>query len=258
MELYRQRAEDATRLAEFDRSGAVRDERERMARELHDIVAGHVTAVAIRSEAALMSGGSAPPVDGAAPASREREALRAVRDSSLEAHGALRSMIAVLREGSDGFSAPIGREMVPRLVEEAERSGVRVTLHDGIEGSLCQPSDHALGRVVQEALANSVRHASGGEVEVRLREADRVDGADSVDGAGDVVVVEVSSRGGGSLVVPELRGSGLGLGLLAERVRIVGGEFSAGREGEAWVVRARLPRGTAFPEGAEFPREVER
>ncbi|MBL5974159.1 MAG: sensor histidine kinase [Candidatus Leucobacter sulfamidivorax] len=258
VELYRQRAEDATRLAEFDRSGAVRDERERMARELHDIVAGHVTAVAIRSEAALMSGGSAPPVDGAAPASREREALRAVRDSSLEAHGALRSMIAVLREGSDGFSAPIGREMVPRLVEEAERSGVRVTLHDGIEGSLCQPSDHALGRVVQEALANSVRHASGGEVEVRLREADRVDGADSVDGAGDVVVVEVSSRGGGSLVVPELRGSGLGLGLLAERVRIVGGEFSAGREGEAWVVRARLPRGTAFPEGAEFPREVER
>ncbi len=247
VELYRQRAEDAARLAELDRGNAVRDERERMARELHDIVAGHVAAVAIRSEAALMSGGPArtsPSAGDAAPASREREALRAVRDSSLEAHSALRSMIAVLREGSDGFSAPVGRTGVPKLVEEAERSGVRATLHDRIEGGLCPSSDHALGRVVQEALANSVRYASGGEVEVRLREAAADGGAD---GACDAVVVEVSSHGGASLAVPELRGSGLGLGLLAERVRIVGGEFSAGREGDAWVVRARLPKEDALP-----------
>lgn len=236
VELYRQRADDAARLAELDRAAAVSGERERMARELHDIVAGHVAAVAIRSEAALMSGGSGgagaatSPADDDARESPERVALRAVRDASLDAHGALRSMITVLREGSEDFSAPVGRELLPKLVEEAERSGVSVTLRDEIEAPLSAPVDHAAGRVVQEALANSVRHASGAEVEVRLAETDRA------------VLVEVLSVGGSPISAPGLQGSGLGLGLLAERVRILGGDFTAGREGEAWVVRARLPK----------------
>ncbi|MBO1902181.1 sensor histidine kinase [Leucobacter weissii] len=220
--LYRQRAEDASRLAELDRTGAVREERERMARELHDVVAGHVAAVAIRSEAALTGPGAE------AAGVRERDALRAVRDASLEAHGALRSMIAVLRGGSDHPPGPVGRDDVPRLVAEAERSGVRVDLADRIGGALGPAADHALGRVVQEALVNCVRHASGSLVEVRLCEE------------GDSVVASIVSRGGEPRV--GLVGSGAGLEMLAERVRATGGVFEAGAEGERWAVRARLPR----------------
>ncbi len=236
VELYRQRAEDTARLARLDRETAVRGEREWMARELHDVVAGHVSAVAIRSEAALaVPRGPGRPGAGSGP---ERQALRAVRDSSLAAHGALRSMIAVLRDGSGRFAAPPGRERIPDLVEDAKRSGVRVSLRDRIEGDLPASVDQALGRVVQEALANCVRHASGAEVEVRLSE----EGLSEEHGSGDAVAVEVLSRGGTSLVGPELRGSGLGLQLLAERAHALGGRFSAGREDHVWAVRARLPR----------------
>ena len=103
--LHRERAEDAERLAERDREEAVRREREQMARELHDLVAGHVAAIAIRAEAALS-------VDAAAQA--DRAALHDVRDSSLDAHRALRSMISVLRAGGGeareaGVAVPLAR-----------------------------------------------------------------------------------------------------------------------------------------------------
>ncbi|RGE24303.1 sensor histidine kinase [Leucobacter sp. wl10] len=223
--LYRQRAESAERVVELDRAAAVQGERDRMARELHDVVAGHISAVAIRSEAALGASGED---------TQERRALRAVRDASLEAHGALRSMIQVLRSGEREFEVPPGRSRVAELVEHANASGVRVRLIDEIAGELPAPVDQAVGRIVQEALANSVRHASGAEVEVRLS------------GARDEVAVEVLSRGGSALESPSLTGSGMGLELLAERARALGGELSAG-PGEAgvWVVRARLPEGGA-------------
>ncbi|GAB2555859.1 sensor histidine kinase [Leucobacter ruminantium] len=228
VELHRRRAEDAVRLAELDRIAAVQGERDRMARELHDVVAGHVAAVAIRSEAALgMPGGD----------SAERGSLRAVRDSSLEAHAALRSMIQVLRSGESDPSPSPGRAGIADLADAAVASGVGdVRVIDGIGFELSAPVDHAVGRVVQEALANAVRHASGAEVEVRLSEG-------AGEGAGEVRV-DVVSRGGSALARPELRGSGMGLGLLEERAHALGGEITAGPEtGGVWAVRARLPRG---------------
>ncbi|PRI11512.1 sensor histidine kinase [Leucobacter massiliensis] len=248
--LYRQRAEAAEQAAELDRLAAVQGERDRMARELHDVVAGHISAVAIRSEAALAAagtGGAVPDAaraggtagDGAVPAltaegaaeAAALSALRAVRDASLAAHGALRSMIGVLRSGERDFAVPPGRARLPQLVAEANASGVRATLNDEIAGELPAPVDQAVGRIVQEALANSVRHSSGARVEVRLGAADRA------------VRVEVRSRGGAALRHPGLEGSGMGLELLAERARALGGELHAGPEGESeWVVRARLPR----------------
>ncbi|MFT4136175.1 sensor histidine kinase [Microbacterium sp.] len=226
--LYRQRAENAERLAELDRAAAVQGERDRMARELHDIVAGHISAVAIRSEAAL----GRP--DAPAGDSPERQALRAVRDSSLEAHGALRSMIQVLRSGDREVAVPPGRARLPELVEAANGSGVRARLVDDVSGGLPAPVDQTVGRIVQEALANSVRHASGSDVEVRLAED------------GTTVRVDVVSRGGRRLAAPALPGSGMGLQLLAERARALGGVLTAGSEGPAvWAVRAALPKETA-------------
>lgn len=242
--LYRQRAEDAARITELDRIAAVQEERDRMAGELHDIVAGHVAAVAIRSEAALSAHGEAPagdagtaesptadavPRDAAADASQERAALRAVRDSSLQAHEALRSMIAVLRDGSVPPPPPLGRAQLPGLVAEARRSGLRVDLQDTWVGDLPVPVDQAIGRIITESLANSAKHDAGGDVEVRVA------------ASGPEVRVSVITRGGRALPHPGLRGNGIGLQGLETRVHALGGSFTAGAADGAWVVSARLP-----------------
>ncbi|QYM76744.1 sensor histidine kinase [Leucobacter luti] len=228
--LYRQRAEDLARLAELDRAVAVRHERERMASELHDIVAGHVSAVAIRSEAALtQSGACTDDLSPAALFSAERTALRAVRDSSLHAHEALRSMVTVLRAGTAPEAAPLGRAQLPDLVCEARRSGLRVELDDTWSGALPAAVDHGIARVVQEGLANSAKHNAGAEVLVRIAEHS------------GRVQVSVVSRGGHPLPHPELRGSGIGLQLLEERVRTLGGTFTAGAEVDGWSISALLP-----------------
>lgn len=230
VQLYRQRSEAAERLALLDRESAVQGERDRMARELHDVVAGHISAVAIRSEAALSASDGRG--DHAGGEGFERRALRAVRDSSLEAHGALRSMIRVLRTGERQFEVPPGLERLPELVAAANESGVRARLIDETRGAPSAPIDQAVGRIVQEALANCVRHASGAEVEVRL-------GA-----RGAMLHVDIVSSGGSALASPDLAGSGMGLELLAERVRALGGDLVAGPEDRGtWAVRAAIPVG---------------
>ena len=218
--LHRERVEDAERIAERDRAEAVRREREQMARELHDLVAGHVAAIAIRAEATLS-------VDG--PAGPDRAALQAVRDSSLEAHQALRSMISVLRTGDGGVAAP-RRDTLPALVDDARRHGLTVTLADALPPGIPSPVDQAVTRIVQESLANCVRYAAGAEVEVVL---------DAVDG--EVVRVRVDSRGGSSAADSPIQGSGWGLELLRERARALGGRVEAGPTDGGWSVRATIP-----------------
>lgn len=224
--LHRRRAEDAEALAERARESAVQNEREDMARELHDLVAGHVSAMVIRTEASL---GSPPDAD------RDRAALRAVRDSGLDAHEALRSMIAVLRAGSDVSGrhtalAPPRRASLPAIVAASRRSGLRVQVRDEIDGPLADPVDQAVGRIVQEALANCLRHAAGARVDVHLFEERQG------------IAVRVESREGRSLPHPALEGSGWGIELIRERARALGGELEAGPRGEGWCVHARLPR----------------
>ncbi|SJN12653.1 putative two-component system sensor kinase [Leucobacter sp. 7(1)] len=229
--LYRRQAEDAERLAELDRASAVQEERERLASELHDIVAGHVSAVAIRSEAALLLQDDG----GAATESGERAALRAVRDSSLQAHEALRTMVSVLRDGSAVGTTPPGRAQLPALVSEARRTGLDVQLRDAWVGELPPVVDQTIGRVVQESLANSAKHDFGAHVEVTIAGQSQ----QNVNGMG--ILVSVESRGGRALAQPGLRGSGIGLPGLAERVRALGGEFSAGPHDGGWLVTAQLP-----------------
>jgi len=227
-ELHRRQAEDAARAAQRDRVEAVRDEREAMARELHDLVAGHVLAMAIRSEAAL----STPPDEAG-----DRAALQAVRDAGLQAHQALRSMITVLRESDGELTTPLRLEDVDAMVEDARRSGLRVRVERTVSGEMPVPVAHAVARVVRESLANCIRHAAGAAVQV------------TITGESDRVRVVVRSHGGSSLSGASLRGgelagSGWGLTLLAERVKALGGEFTAGPAGDdGWTVRADLPVG---------------
>ena len=220
-ELHRQRAEDAMMVAERDRIEAVRREREQMARELHDAVAGHVMAMAIRSEAAL----STPPDEAA-----DRSALRAVRDAGLAAHAELRSMIAVLRHGGDELRPSLRLDDLEGIVEAARRAGLSVRLTCDGDGAVAAAAEQAVVRVVREALANCVRHASGAEVEVLV-----------VANGGETVRVDVASRGGAPVSQPDYSGSGWGLNMLTERVRALGGTFTAGPTDGGWSVRAELP-----------------
>lgn len=227
-ELHRREAREVVRVAERDREQALQRERDGMARELHDLVAGHVAAMAIRAEAALSSDRDAE---------RDRAALGAVRDSSLEAHQALRSMIAVLRAGGGELVVPPRLDRVPGFVEDARHAGLEVDLEERPTPVLPDAVEQLAARVVQEALANAVRHAAGGRASISL----------AVDGG--VLVVRIDSWDGRPLARPELPGNGSGLAMLAERVRAIGGRFDAGPgTGSAaasrvggWTVRAELP-----------------
>src|SRR5690606_22228085 len=116
-------------------------ERESMARELHDAVAGHVMAMAIRAEAALSS---------APDEQRDRAALQAVRDAGMDAHAALRSMITVLRSG-DGELQPAPRlEDLDGIVSDARRAGLRVRVQGMPADELgLEPGDAAAQTVVR-------------------------------------------------------------------------------------------------------------
>lgn len=220
-ELHRRRAEDAAAAAERDRAEAVRRERETMAKELHDVVAGHVMAMAIRAEAAL----STVPEQAA-----DRAALRAVRDAGLDAHGALRSMISVLRRG-DGELSPTPRLVdLVGVVDDAERAGLVIRFTHAELDAVDTATEQAIVRVVREALANCIRHASGAAVEVVIEEA------------GAEILVRVVSRGGVAIGSAAYGGGGWGLDMLRERVHALGGVFSAGSVADGWSVEARLPR----------------
>lgn len=221
-ELHRQRAEEAAAAAERDRIEAVRRERETMAGELHDVVAGHVMAMAIRAEAAL----STDPAR-----SDDRAALRAVRDAGLDAHAALRSLITVLRRGDGALASAPGWADLEGIVREARRSGLDVRVDGPPEGmrDIGAGGEQAVVRVVREALGNCVRHASGAAVDVVVRRGD------------DEALVSVRSRGGTAAAAAAHDGEGWGLQLLRERVTALGGVFGAGPTGDGWVVEARLP-----------------
>jgi signal transduction histidine kinase len=219
-ELHRREAREIALDAEREREAALQRERDAMSRELHDLVAGHVSAMAIRAESAL----SLPPVREA-----DRAALRAVRDSSLEAHQALRSMIAVLRTGGGEFVVPPGLDRVPEYVDAARRAGLAVRFAGGEVDGIPVAVEQVAARVVQEGLANCVRHAAGGRVAVSVAPQD------------GRLLVRIDSRDGRPLVHPPLAGNGSGLAMLGERVRALGGRFDAGPVGAGWSVRAAIP-----------------
>lgn len=219
-ELHRQRADEAAAVAERDRAEAVRQEREAMARELHDVVAGHVMAMAIRAEAALST--VPDPVT-------DREALQAVRDAGLDAHGALRSMISVLRRGDGKLSSTPGWSDVAGILDEARRAGLGIRFSSADVAHVGGAAEQAVVRVVRESLTNSIRHASGADVEIMI------------DSSAEDVRVAVRSRGGVARATAAHGEQGWGLQMLRERVDALGGTFAAGPGDDGWTVEARIP-----------------
>ncbi|MFF8964422.1 sensor histidine kinase [Streptomyces globisporus] len=231
-EAARLAAAQTARLAEMDRTQAVIAERARMARELHDMVANHLSAVAIHSTAALS-------ID---EPETSRNALKVIRENSVEGLAEMRRLIGLLREGGkdDAPAAAPTLAALDTLVEQTNASGASGGLvctledtRDRGEDALPTPVELAAYRIVQESLTNALKHAAPGPVVVRLGRA------------GELLTVEVTSVFG-SRTGPTAPGSGAGLVGMRERVALLGGTFGAGAEpggagAKIWRVRAELP-----------------
>ncbi|MFJ5551472.1 sensor histidine kinase [Streptomyces sp. NPDC093225] len=227
-EAARLRAEQTSRLAELDRKQAVSAERARMARELHDMVANHLSAIAIHSTAALS-------IDSAATS---REALAVIRENSVQGLAEMRRLIGLLRatSGEEGPVAVPRLEGLGDLLAQARKTGAGSGLEFALADTrpagreaLPAPVELAAYRIVQESLTNAVKHAVPGTVEVRLELAD------------GRLTVRVDSPYGDRVTGPRAPGSGAGLVGMRERVALLDGEFEAGPAGPVWRVRAVLP-----------------
>ncbi|MFI9152387.1 sensor histidine kinase [Streptomyces sp. NPDC053367] len=209
---------------------AVSDERRRIARELHDIVAHHLTTMQ------LLAGGARANLDRSPQAARE--ALVALEGSGRTALHEMRHLLDVLRAGDDSpgegdqgaRSAPQpGIGDLDRIVGDSRRAGLTVTLTtEGDSRSLPPGVALTVFRIVQEALTNARKHAGEGAcVDVRLTCAAR-----------EVqVAVTDDGRGPGR----SARAAGYGLIGMRERVALHGGTLRAGPEGVGFAVRACLP-----------------
>ncbi|OWA16228.1 two-component sensor histidine kinase [Streptomyces sp. CS227] len=231
----RLRAEQTALLAEMDRVQAVTDERARMARELHDLVAGHLSAIAIHSTAALSLDDEAT----------SRRALGVIRENSVAGLAEMRRLIEVLRaEDADAPSVAPTLDGLGALVEQARANGLDVRRFTPPPADPPPPAPVGLAayRIVQEALTNALKHGAPGPVDAVLG---RTDGA--------LTVRVVSPLGAGAGPGTRVPGSGAGLVGMRERAELLGGSFSAGPVGgQLWEVRAVLPLGEApgGPRGA--------
>lgn len=215
-ELHEERATDAARLAELRENELVRAERSRMASELHDVVAGRLSAVALRSEAALSR---------AAEEAHDREALAVIREVSVLGLEEMRAMILLLRSGEVPATAADRLEQLPDIAAAA--TDIEVELDAGDLPALPAALEQAIARIVRESLLNAAKHAAGGHAVVTVGLAD------------EGIRVEVVSTGG---VPTATAGSGVGLLTLRERAEAFGGSFEAGPVIGGWRVLAVLPR----------------
>ncbi|MFC2153146.1 sensor histidine kinase [Actinomycetota bacterium] len=221
--LLEERAEylERARVAEAHR--AVDEERTRIARELHDLVAHRVSMITVQAGAAQTVALSDP--------ERAIRAMEAVEEAAREALDELRQVLGVLRSDDDrrGLAPIHGFAEIPGLVADMEGAGMDVSLSiDGAPSDLPAKLDLASYRIVQEALTNVLKHAGpDSEAEVRL----------STDAG--MLTIEVNDKGSGDTTLP---GSGHGLIGMRERAALLGGTFEAGpRPGGGFRIRASLP-----------------
>jgi signal transduction histidine kinase len=205
-------------------------EREELARELHDTVAHHVSAIAVRAQAGRVVAATRPEA--------ALDALSVIEEQAAQALEEMRSMVGALRRGDQAeLSPPQGVGDLRRLEKDDGGSGPRVVVTTAGELDGLRPAvDAACFRLVQEAVTNALRHARQAS-EVRVR----------VDGDGDEVRVTVVDDGRASGPATAST-TGFGLVGMAERAKLLGGTFAAGpRPGGGWSVAATLPRRAATP-----------
>ena len=206
---------------------AARQERQRIARELHDIISHGLGVVVLQA-------GAAEQVLGQDPA-KTREALHLIRETGQEAITELGTLVALIRdEQPPGLDPQPTLRDVERLAASTRSAGLDVTVETaGQPRDLPSSVELNAYRVVQEGLTNALKHAPGSAVRVTLRY--NPGGLD----------VEVSDNGQGTAA-----GLGTRRGLigLRERAAVFGGQFEAGRDPDGgWKVRASFPTAPTAP-----------
>lgn len=201
---------------------AAADERARIAREMHDVVAHGLSVIVVQA-------------DGARYAAEQRpetavETLETVSATGREALAEMRRLLGLLRGTADPALTPQPElpDLANLLADHARHGSVHVDLADPLP-DVPAGTGLTIYRLVQEALTNVRKHAGAGAVAtVRLR------------GEPDAVLVEVLDDGHGAAATA---GDGLGLVGMRERVEVHGGRIDVGPEpGGGWAVRARIPR----------------
>ncbi|WP_179956759.1 sensor histidine kinase [Amycolatopsis anabasis] len=229
-ELARREASERELRAEMTR----REERTRIAREMHDVLGHRLSLLSLQAGALEVSRGA-----GSAQAT---EVARTVRTTARQSLEDLRQVIGVLRDGQ-GFAEPDGDPRgpvrpqptlsdIPELIANARRSGLAVNVTILIDEAAAAPAPlgTAAYRVLQESLTNVLRHAPGAAAEVFVR-----------GGPGVGLALEVVNPLGAGAAEPS-PGSGTGLTGIGERVALLGGNVSAGPTDERmFALRAWLP-----------------
>ena len=219
------RTQRSARVATKERAEAedrrrVEEERLRIAREVHDVVAHSLAMINVQAGVAAHVADRRP--------EQAKEALLAIKEASRTALSDLRATLNVLRSGEGRAPTP-GLNQLPELVATASSAGLTVTA-TGETDALPAPVDVAAYRIVQESLTNVVRHADGADT-VRIEFARTA----------DELRITIADNGRGGAPKP-----GNGLRGMAERAQALGGSATAGpAEHGGFVVAARLPlRGT--------------
>jgi signal transduction histidine kinase len=230
VEVLRERNEELQQLREADLARIAAEERTALAREIHDVVAHHVSAMVIRAQAADRVADTKP--------DELRNTVRWIGTSGQEALTAMRQVVRVLRADSTS-AAPLApadfSAALDKVVEHVRSTGLHVEATLDLAQPLSTAQEFTVLRIVQEALTNVMLHSGSSAVTVYLRS--RADTA--------WLRIEDDGRDPGSPLIetPALTGGGSGLRGMRERAEALGGTFSA-------AVEATLPHAGAVAVGA--------
>ncbi|MBN0048379.1 histidine kinase [Streptomyces actuosus] len=227
-----ERKEHVQRLADIRR-----DEREAIAREMHDVLAHRISLLSVHAGALAYRAEQSAAGTGRHMSDTEiLQSSQIIRDNAHQAVDELQDVLLVLRT-EVGVGEPMAPQPsladVPKLVDEARAAGQKVDFHNELAGHEANPprpqSERTVYRVVQEGLTNARKHAPRAKVSVRLSGE-----------PGSGLVVEISNRMPATWPRREIPGTGTGLAGLAERVRLDGGLLEYGSDGQAFTLQAQL------------------
>ncbi|MEM7764776.1 MAG: sensor histidine kinase [Pseudomonadota bacterium] len=223
LRLLEERAQHLEREQHTEAERAVAEERTRIAREMHDVVAHQVSLMTVQAGAARTITESDPAAAG--------DAMAAVENAGRQALTEMRGLLGVLRPAEDatGLAPQPGLAELPTLVKQVSEVGPTVTLEQsGKLDTISSRIQLSIYRIVQEALTNVIKHA-GADVSVAV----------TITGVDDAIELRVTDNGRGTNGASD---GGHGIIGMRERATLLGGTLDAEASGDGFEVRAVLPR----------------